>query len=228
MKNSIYIVVILCFLSGCGPKQEKVERIMDDGVEVVINHLEPYKIKGEPSRLRFEEEFRIDFEEEEYLELGIKDLRSFEVDSEGNIFGIDRYRSAGYFLYKFDRNGKYIKRFGRRGQGPGEIQSLSTLTATKDGNIIVSQTPPFNSFFVDEDGRIIVMTYEAGENEDEYIHDIFNSDGVFIARKSIGISGELGRALNATIPYSKNNRYYRLRFKESGYMELIVYNMTWE
>lgn len=76
MKNSVYIAVILCFLSSCGPKQEKVETIMEDGVEVVMNHLEPYQIKGEASRLNLDEELRLDFEEEEFLELGINGHKS--------------------------------------------------------------------------------------------------------------------------------------------------------
>ncbi len=38
------LVFLLCFTFGC-TRQDKVERIVEDGIEVVINHLEPYKIK---------------------------------------------------------------------------------------------------------------------------------------------------------------------------------------
>jgi len=57
MKKIIYLALILTILLCCVHKQEKVERIIEDGVEVIINHLEPYKIKGEPSTLNLEEEF---------------------------------------------------------------------------------------------------------------------------------------------------------------------------
>ncbi len=47
MKKIVLFVSILSFLIHCGPKQDVVEKIIEDGIEVVINHLEPYKIKGE-------------------------------------------------------------------------------------------------------------------------------------------------------------------------------------
>jgi hypothetical protein len=56
LKKSAYLIYLLCFLVYCGPKQADVERIIEDGVEVVFNHLEPYKIKGQPSYFTLEEE----------------------------------------------------------------------------------------------------------------------------------------------------------------------------
>jgi hypothetical protein len=354
---------------------------MEDGVEVILNHLEPYQVKGEPFQLTLEEELRLDFEKEENLGVGLKDIGWFEADSEGNIFGIERYRSTDYIIFKFNKDGHFLKKFGRMGQGPGEIQAFSSFSIDRknrlfiadrgnlkilefdnDGNFIAEKsiphglqglTPlengkflayrssgspppegewqlhlglydsdfkeikeldrysfsrhykgnkndglignfrwnvtggkiyvgngqrgyeiwvydqdgnllrkirkeyvlvkypeefrkqteeiaknrpdiyvveycfPFNTLFVDEDGRLYVMTFEPGENTDEYIHDIFNPDGIFIGRKSLGISGMMGRSLNATIPVCRNNRYYRLNYKESGYMELIVYKLLW-
>ena len=41
------LVLLLC-LSFCSQQQEnEVKKIIEDGVEVVVNHLEPYEIKGE-------------------------------------------------------------------------------------------------------------------------------------------------------------------------------------
>jgi len=69
MKKLIYLILVLTLFLFCGTKQEKVEKIMEDGVEVVLNHLEPYKIKGEPFTLHIEEEFTIDTEKDEIAEL---------------------------------------------------------------------------------------------------------------------------------------------------------------
>jgi hypothetical protein len=71
------------------------------------------------------------------------------------------------------------------------------------------------------------LTYEAGENPDEYIHGIFSADGISVGRKRIGISGMMGRSLNAALPVCRNNRYYRLKYKENRYMELMVYKLVW-
>jgi len=257
-------------------KHKQVEKTYEDGVEVVINHLEPYKIKGEFSQLVLDEEIRIDFEKKEFDGLVFRELGLVEADSEGNIYLVETYKALEYFIYKFDKNGNYLEGLARFGQGPGELQQIYTIQIDNQDRILVSDignskiveydnnfnfiietrvkyglreiiplengnylarrsseegmeyTPPFNSFFIDDENRLYVMTYEKGEGEGEYIHDIFNSGGVFIGRKSIGIFGILGRSLNHRWATAKNRRFYRLINKESGYMELVVYNMKWE
>ena len=85
-KFGIFLFIVL-FLLLCRPKQDKVERIVEDGVEIVINHLEPYEIKGEPNSLRIEEEFNIDMEEDFFTDIGLTgSLAGVDVDSMGNIF----------------------------------------------------------------------------------------------------------------------------------------------
>jgi len=69
------------------------------------------------------------------------------------------------------------------------------------------------------------MTYESGENPGEYIFDIFNKDGVFIARMSLNVQHWGWGQLNARV---KRNRLYIVQEKESGYKELVVYKMNWE
>lgn len=54
-------------------------------MEVVFNHLEQYKI-GDISSFSLEEIFKIDTEEAEIANLGIADIRGFEVNSAGEIF----------------------------------------------------------------------------------------------------------------------------------------------
>ncbi len=82
MKKLIYLVLIFSLFLFCAPKQEKVERRYEDGVDVILNRIEPYKITGEPSTLTLEEEFTIDTEREEIEELGLTDIWAINVDSE--------------------------------------------------------------------------------------------------------------------------------------------------
>ncbi len=70
------------------------------------------------------------------------------------------------------------------------------------------------------------MTHEEGINPGEYMYDIFNSEGVFVGRMSLWNYREL-HAPAFTIK-AKKNHLYCLREKESGYRELVVYNMNWE
>ena len=41
MKKFVLLIIILFLSFYCGPKQDEVERIIEDGVEVVLNHIEP-------------------------------------------------------------------------------------------------------------------------------------------------------------------------------------------
>jgi hypothetical protein len=357
---------------------------MQDGVEVVLNHLEPYKLKGEPANLIFEEEYTIDTEREEILKVGLVNIETFNVDSEGNVYFVNDPQSTGNIILKFDRDGNFVASFGRKGQGPGEIQSVLDCSIDSKDSIIVSDyenrkilsfnnsgrliketrygsntheafplengkyieirrmtdlsvetfpvklvlcdadfeelkeldvfihpnplkgnkrpyrvelfigkvvknkiyigneqrgyeilvydlegnllrkikkdykplllpeefkkelepiflkprtkqffyipkdMPPFNSFFIDNEEKLYVMTYEKSNNDGEYIHDIFNSDGVFVTRKSIKNYGKLFYNLLPLRVVAKKNRLYCLQEKESGFKELVVYKMRWE
>jgi len=365
MKKLIIIAIVLLFSSFCAQKGEKVEKIMANGVEVVINHIEPYKIKGRLASLILEEEFTIDLARDDMAERGLADAIQFDIDSEGNIY-IASSRTTEYCIHKFDSNGNYINSFGRRGQGPGEIQFILYFGVDNQDNIIISGNrnkkivvfskegkfvdetrfplntfsmfplengnyffymsrpkkkeitvnyqplvfslynsefeeiieldrynnpnpllkgfrgvninpifiwkisesniyignefrdyeilkydfdgnlqqkikknyenvelkvwfpkywTPFCSFFPDDEGRLYVMTFEEGDNSGEYIYDIFNSDGIFICRKSLNIYswGELEVCAKA-----KRERLYCLQEEESGYRKLAVYKMKWE
>ncbi|MBE0714023.1 MAG: hypothetical protein IH583_16740 [Candidatus Aminicenantes bacterium] len=65
---------VLCCLLGislfisCGSKQPQVEKITEDGVEIILNHIEPYRIKGQPSTFSLEKVFSIDTERTDLAE----------------------------------------------------------------------------------------------------------------------------------------------------------------
>jgi hypothetical protein len=401
MRKMIFFLIGLFFLFQCGADQAGVERIMEDGVEVVINHLQPYKIKSEPASLILDEELIIDFESDDIATLGISDITGFNVDSSGNIY-VGSLRSTENFIFKFNEEGKYVGSFCHVGQGPGEVERLGSwrinesdeilianrardklivldtfgnlireiplasnhiiATVLKSGKILAMQflpkpgeglfypivisnidlenpktlrqgqrlqnyvaakelnglelaldyaqwsiskeyiyignkfngyeflvydlngtlvkkirkdynpvkvsqklkdtviksfdtpsynqdnikdkiffpnnMPPFQYFFSDDVGRLYVMTYEKGEEEKDFIYDIFNSGGTFISRTVIDNSGnilgappfqELSNPCGG--PYDvrvKYNRLYYLRGKESGFQELVVCEMKWE
>jgi hypothetical protein len=381
MKKITYLALFLTILLCCVHKQEKVDKTIEDGVEVILNHIEPYQIPGEPSTFSLEEEFTIDTEYFSIARTGLTDISCFDVDSNGNIYFLEFMPREGDNIFKFDKNGRYVNSFGRKGQGPGEVQypyhldidnqdnivvtdqaKLKLIFFNKDGNSIketpldlgiafvsclengkfltfgqiiddsinsgyiknslrlvnsqfeevkelnrlewivaistkrwkgtpriwswsVSKRnvfvgneergyeiwvydldgnlirkikkehkkvpipeeykkkrlestpdylkkmtffpdyfPPYQSFFTDEGGRLFVMTYEEGENPGEFMFDIFNPDGVFIARKSLN-SWIWESLVKAKI---KNNLFYCVQEKESGYKKFVVYKVKWE
>jgi hypothetical protein len=60
MKKIALVILLLSLFLYCGPKQQQVERYMEDSVEVVVNHVKPYAMKGGTINLSVEEEFTID------------------------------------------------------------------------------------------------------------------------------------------------------------------------
>lgn len=133
MRKISFLVIVLILFYFCGPKEEKaekVEKIIEDGVEVIVNRLEPYKIEREPTTFSIEEESVIDTESEDLAELGIGSIDEYDVDAESNI-----YFASNEQLFKFDKRGNFIRAIGQKGQGPGEHQSISGLRIMNSGEI---------------------------------------------------------------------------------------------
>lgn len=155
MRNSICLISILIFLSFCGPNQEDIEKIIENGVEVVVNHIEPYKIEGESLKLVLIEEFKIDSERDDIAELGLADILFwFDVDSEGNIYFLDSRGSAGIWIFKFDEMGNFVSSFGGKGEGPGEFQKPNMIRVTNEDEIAIIDQ--FRKLAImDKDGNLI-------------------------------------------------------------------------
>ncbi|MDH5386373.1 MAG: hypothetical protein OEY18_16855, partial [Candidatus Aminicenantes bacterium] len=379
-KNFKILFLIIFFTTTCGSKQAKIEKFLEDGVEVVINHLEPYRIEGEPSTLELETVMTIDMEREDIVGEGMGEAGEFDIDGEGNIYVV-AFKNTKNFVYRFNRKGDLLNSFGRYGQGPGELEwpflnrvfndgrialtdlmrkykvfdkdgrlireihpefRISYVFPFENGNFLVEKPrynerpsrsglvphtvslcdsnfkeikeldrhqwtpsneriapvfmwrvsaghiyisneergyeildydwegnlqrkirksylpveateeikiarlgpgykqsgishdryfpnplPPLSSFFVDDEGRLFVMTYEAGNSLREYMYDLFNANGVFIGRKSLNMGSS---QFISKINYAKIRKgfLYYYREKESGYKELMVQRVIWK
>jgi len=84
---------------------------------------------------------------------------------------------------------------------------------------------PMGNFFLDDDGRIFVKTFDKGENPDEYIFDIFNPEGVFIGHKAMNILTQGDAYVCAK---SRGKYLYCFQEKPDGFREFNVYLMNWE
>jgi len=98
--------------------------------------------------------------------------------------------------------------------------------------ILPEYNPPFQHLFVSNDNQLFVMTFEPGENTGEFKTDVYNADGILISKFSLNLwlSGDIfqpGGSLDSWTSALKN-RLYCVREKESGYKELVVYQMVWE
>jgi hypothetical protein len=148
----------------------------------------------------------------------------------------------GYEILVFDLNGNFVKKIRKEYEQveisedyKNEVKGFlndSEFLFLKDIVFFPKFWPPFQFLFTDDDGRLFVMTYEKGESPKEHIFDIFNPEGVFIARKSLEVflSGNLFEPGNPVDSWAvmKHGRFYCLREKQSGFKELVVYRTKWE
>jgi hypothetical protein len=93
----------------------------------------------------------------------------FCLDRDGNIYLMMR-DSPGNFIYKYDAVGKFVRSFGRKGQGPGELGY--------GGNILI-----------DDKGRLIAKDM----TEPKYL--VFISDGVFVDQVKLGLNVDILKIL---------------------------------
>ena len=154
MKKFIPIIAIILLFCFCTSRYDKVEKHTEDGVEVVVNHLEPYRLKGESSALNLEEEFVIDTEKDEMLEIGLIGIETFDVDDEGNIFLI-QWDSRENYIYKFDSKGNFKTSFCRRGQGPGEIEWGSLVLINPEGEVMAKDISKQKFLVYDREGNFL-------------------------------------------------------------------------
>src|SRR4030042_4072255 len=78
LKKPTLFSLVLLVLANCSSQQQIIEKATDESVEVILNHLEPYMIKGVPSRLVLEKEFSIDTENEKTAQIGLTEREKFD------------------------------------------------------------------------------------------------------------------------------------------------------
>lgn len=154
-KRWLGLVLASILLWSCGQREQRVEKTTENGVEIVNNHLEPYKISGEPVGLRLEKEFTIDPEREDLARLGLMEIRSFDVDSKGNVYLFQAPKTQAKLVFQFDRQGNYLRSFGHLGQGPGEVQFPSYPGVNSSDQILIWDSGALKLMLFDGHGDLI-------------------------------------------------------------------------
>ena len=132
LRPIVILVVTLCCFFGQQPAGRGTEKVED----VVLNRKTPSaaaRIHG----FRLEKIFEIDTENPVVRDIGIPDIFGFDVDTKGRIIVLRDYKGDGPFLFLFDERGRFIKSFGRQGQGPGELQNPRDVAFDNKDNILI-------------------------------------------------------------------------------------------
>jgi hypothetical protein len=112
------------------------------------------------------------------------------VAQNGDIFVADGHSGGGGAIgnarvVKFDRQGKFIKAWGKKGMGPGEFDVVHTLALDSRGRLFVGDRQNNRIQIFDQDGRFIAQWFQFGRpsgitidrNDVIYVADSESRDG---------------------------------------------------
>ena len=151
-------------------------------------------------------------------------LNYFEVDNKDFIYFGD---CKEYEIKVFNPDGKLVKRILKEYK-PVKISEndkrefLNRIppeaSRFKDRIEFPKHYPPYQSFVIADDGKLIVRTFEKGKKEGEYYYDVFDNKGRYIAK--ILFNGE--------IKIWKKNKLYSIEENEEGFRILKCYRASWK
>ena len=102
----------------------------------------------------------------------------------GDIFVSDGHSGGGMAtgnarIMRFDRSGKFIKTWGRKGVGPGEFDVIHSLAFDSRGRLFVADRQNNRIQIFDQDGRFIAQWFQFGRPSGIYIDR--RSDTIYVA-----------------------------------------------
>lgn len=145
------LLLILCSVLLNAWGQDKARIKLENGVQVITNPLKPTLLPDVPSQLKIKKELVIGESKgrDEYM---FGEARGVAVDDSGRIFVLD---SKKRLIRVFDRDGVFLKTIGRRGQGPGELQTPQHIFSTWQKEIMIEDHAPRQFVFYSLDGEFL-------------------------------------------------------------------------
>jgi hypothetical protein len=124
---------------------------MEDGIPVVYNLKEPVPLPDTPSRLTLIEDLRLGEPDENQI-YPFSRLNWLSVDDDENIITMDNEEGC---IQIFDKTGKLLKRFGRKGQGPGEFQYVTFMSVIERDKIGIVDRANHRYSHYSQDGKCL-------------------------------------------------------------------------
>lgn len=151
VRKSLLSFSLLCLLSGCGNPRAGIERIRENGVEVVLNPIAP----PHPVSITLTGLLALSTSRDDLAAAGLTDFDlGFDIDSQGFIY-TGCLKNVEGPIFKFDPKGSLVLTFSHLGQGPGEIQGEATLTVSAADEIVVTNPGSLKVLFFSGDGKLL-------------------------------------------------------------------------
>ncbi|RPI74751.1 MAG: 6-bladed beta-propeller [Desulfobacteraceae bacterium] len=174
------------FFFVCCSVDNKIDKIIENNTEVILNHHKPYQLPNEKSSFSLKEWFSINPENKDIQNIGLFAFDRFIVDSQSNIYILDSKPSDNHIL-KFDKEGRFVRSFGRKGQGPGEIQYIRycSINAKDELGILDDRNQKYLIF--NDSAEVI---HEIHMDRSIASIDILNNGNRLIRKTATLVSGE--------------------------------------
>ncbi len=150
----------------------------------------------------------------------------YQFDGSGNIlYG----RGSSYEIKVYNPEGKHVRTI-QKDFSPERItqqdidemlermSSVPMGAQVKDLLSFPQNFPPFQSFFFDDHGRLYVRTYAKGKAKGEWMVDVFDAEGRFIAQFTT----------KSDLRLIKGGKAYGIEETDDGFRVIKRYAITWE
>jgi len=149
----------------------------------------------------------------------------FQMNDQGEIY---IGSSSNYIIQVFDRDGNQLRAIQReydpvpiskaeKDEMAGSIPDAPD-TKVKEMLEYPDSYPPYGHFILADDGRILVQTYERGKTRKEFMWDVFNEQGRYIARIPLAINLQVWQ----------NGKAYGIEEDDNGQKILKCFLARWE
>jgi hypothetical protein len=147
----ILIGTAAVFLAGNGLRAQEIKIKTENGIPVVYNPKEPVPLKGQPSHPTLKSDFTIGLETED-MNYAFSGLQHTQVDEQEYIYAADWKETL---IKVYDKNGKHVRSFGRKGQGPGEIGMPFYLGIFQGNSVVVNDQTNAKFIFYSREGEFL-------------------------------------------------------------------------
>ena len=209
MKNKTKIVLIILLLSviilliSCQKQKAKWQGTIEEinGVTIVRNPKKGLWDSKEKANVTIIKERQIGELDgpEESLFVYITDVT---VNSKGDIYIADSRLNE---IRKFNKDGEHLLSLGRRGQGPGEFQSVNIVSANSQNELIAFDNMLGRISIFSDKGELIKTTKKLIKDSWISPSKIFSTDGNYVVFGKLGNSlklfHEFGQDWNITESY---------------------------
>jgi len=207
--NVLFVISCITYLFGQGNGIQK-ENSVKEQMELYKRNLKQDIVREDAIEIKLIKRIPSDTEIDE-KEIYFRNLLYIYVDGRGHIYAPD---PSLCIIYEFNENGKYIRRYENRGQGPGELQHPQRIYFVDDKIIVMDPMLGRLTYYdrewifkksvslfgrycigIDKDSRIYCMNFRG-----EYIITVLDANGKIIK--------EYGVPLYPNKPQSILNKFF--------------------